>query len=398
MATQTIVIETMLDAGPRATPGEPRSRTVPADASASPAVGRAWRVAVVAGGVFAYIAVQVQLEQHDWAEFARMERAGGALPDQLVHASWITQVLENQFLLFASFALGAALLARRGPRWFAVPIALWVAPSFFGAHGSGFLPQPLGAAWTSGFGATSATRLWIGAVLDVGLCAIVAGAAWRRAGIRSMPGRRSCIAGATVVAAAVLLVAAAPHLYGPTDIALTTNVFQLGALALLAAGVAPNRVSTAVALSLIVVGLTAGTTGLTDPLSLGAWRDMFTISYGIWIPYAIVTVAGASWLPLARLIARTELRPGRLVVICNGLNLADAAFTWMFVAHGMAAESNPFVASTGLLTKLVVVGAASLLLRRYRPMALVWMNVALAAVLGWHLLGWTASTNLAWWT
>ncbi len=125
---------------------------------------------------------------------------------------------------------------------------------------------------------------------------------------------------------------------------------------------------------------------------------MFTISYGIWIPYAIVTVAGASWLPLARLIARTELRPGRLVVVCNGLNLADAAFTRMFVAHGMAAESNPFVASTGLLTKVVVVGAASLLLRRYRPMALVWMNVALAAVLGWHLLGWTASTNLAWWT
>lgn len=370
----------------------------PPEAVAASWSRRPWRVALASGAVVAYVAIQVQVERLDWAVSLRHQYAHGVPRDSAAivqHAPWITVVLQQQFLLFASLALGTALLARRGHRWFALPIALWVAPAFVGANGSRFAPQPLGNAWSSGFHFDNVGWLSTGAILDVGLCAAVGFAAWRSAGARSLRGRRSCAASAAVVAAVVLLVAAAPHFYGQPEFPLTTIALQLGALAIIAAGAAPYRASTVAVLALIPIGLAAGTNGLSEPLSYLAWRDLARNSHDVWIPYAIVVIAGALWLPLARLVARLELRPRRVAIACNGLNLADAGFTWAFVSHGLATESNPIVATAGLLAKIVAV--ASWLLARHRPAALVWLSVVLAAVLGWHLLGWAASSGFAWW-
>ena len=76
-----------------------------------------------------------------------------------------------------------------------------------------------------------------------------------------------------------------------------------------------------------------------------------------------------------------------LLVAVNGLNAADAILTDLSIRWGLATELNPVASALGTWGKLALVAAASYLLYRIRPLALWWPLVALAAVVGYIVVG-----------
>ena len=71
----------------------------------------------------------------------------------------------------------------------------------------------------------------------------------------------------------------------------------------------------------------------------------------------------------------------------NALNLLDALITAILIQKGIAGEANPIVASIGWHGKFALVLAASLVLDRLRPRALVVPCVALSTVVCYSALG-----------
>jgi hypothetical protein len=105
-------------------------------------------------------------------------------------------------------------------------------------------------------------------------------------------------------------------------------------------------------------------------------------------PAVLVTLAGSLWQPLGdRLRGDPRTSGFFLLVVVNGLNAADAVLTEVAVRTGQAAELNPVASGIGTVGKLALVGAASYLIYRIRPRALVWPAAALAAVILYHAAG-----------
>jgi len=71
----------------------------------------------------------------------------------------------------------------------------------------------------------------------------------------------------------------------------------------------------------------------------------------------------------------------------NALNVLDALLTAVLIEMGLAGEANPVVASIGWHGKFALVLAASLVLDRLRPRALVIPCVALSAVVCYSAVG-----------
>jgi hypothetical protein len=71
----------------------------------------------------------------------------------------------------------------------------------------------------------------------------------------------------------------------------------------------------------------------------------------------------------------------------NALNLLDAALTAVLIGTGTAAEANPIVSELGWHGKFALVLAASLVLDRLRPRALVLPCIALSAVVCYSAIG-----------
>ena len=71
----------------------------------------------------------------------------------------------------------------------------------------------------------------------------------------------------------------------------------------------------------------------------------------------------------------------------NALNLIDAALTAVLIHKGFADEANPIVSQLGWHGKFALVLAATLLLDRLRPRALVLPCVALSAVVVYSAVG-----------
>jgi hypothetical protein len=82
-----------------------------------------------------------------------------------------------------------------------------------------------------------------------------------------------------------------------------------------------------------------------------------------------------------------------LVVALNLLNIADLVLTRIALHSGQAVEANPFAAWIGPGVKLVGVGIASALVARFRPRAVIWLVIAFAAVIVWHLSGVVLDTS-----
>jgi hypothetical protein len=105
------------------------------------------------------------------------------------------------------------------------------------------------------------------------------------------------------------------------------------------------------------------------------------------IPFVLVICLGP--LRDACLAVVSALRRGgrSMLLIVNGLNLADAALTAAAIRSGEGTEANPFVRWMGLPAKVLLVAFASVLIARYRPRLLVWPAVVLVGVLAWHISG-----------
>lgn len=117
-----------------------------------------------------------------------------------------------------------------------------------------------------------------------------------------------------------------------------------------------------------------------------AWVNEFGYAE-YYLPLAIAALVAALWRPLARLIGTSDQGPFVTLVLLNVLNVADAALTQWALAAGQATELNPFVTTFGMPIKLVLVAAASILIYRLRPKALIWPTLALGAVAVWHVIG-----------
>ena len=71
----------------------------------------------------------------------------------------------------------------------------------------------------------------------------------------------------------------------------------------------------------------------------------------------------------------------------NALNLVDAVLTAVLIHTGLAGEANPVVSELGWHGKFALVLAASLVLDRLRPRALVIPCVALSVVVVYSAVG-----------
>jgi len=84
-----------------------------------------------------------------------------------------------------------------------------------------------------------------------------------------------------------------------------------------------------------------------------------------------------------------EPRGVGLLIALNVVNVIDAVSTWLLLMRGQALELNPLMDHpAALVAKVIGVAAASVWLRRHRPVALVIPLVPLAWVTLYHLAGW----------
>jgi hypothetical protein len=112
------------------------------------------------------------------------------------------------------------------------------------------------------------------------------------------------------------------------------------------------------------------------------------------IPLALVVTVGSLRDMSVRLVGKLRDRTRRLLLAVNALNLLDAALTAVAIEKGSAQEANPMVRWMRLPAKIVVVAAASVLIARYRPRALIWPVLLLTGVLVWHISGLALHTHL----
>jgi hypothetical protein len=111
------------------------------------------------------------------------------------------------------------------------------------------------------------------------------------------------------------------------------------------------------------------------------------------LPFLAAVAAGALWHPIASVIDGERAQPWVLVVVLNLLNITDLVLTRIALHSGQAVEANPFAAWIGPGVKLVGVGIASALVARCRPRAVIWLVIAFAAVIVWHLSGVVLDTS-----
>jgi len=84
-----------------------------------------------------------------------------------------------------------------------------------------------------------------------------------------------------------------------------------------------------------------------------------------------------------------EPRGVGLLIALNAVNVLDAVSTWLLLMRGQALELNPLMDHpAALVAKVIGVAAASVWLRRHRPVALVIPLVPLVWVTLYHLAGW----------
>lgn len=102
---------------------------------------------------------------------------------------------------------------------------------------------------------------------------------------------------------------------------------------------------------------------------------------------ALIPVALGLTPALADLLRRAANQPLALLVVVNVLNVLDAILTWVGQSNGTLEEANPIVAWSGLLPKVLLVGALSALVYRMRSR---WLVIPVGVFLGlnlYHLAG-----------
>jgi hypothetical protein len=102
---------------------------------------------------------------------------------------------------------------------------------------------------------------------------------------------------------------------------------------------------------------------------------------------ALIPVALGLTPALTDLPRRAVNRPLALLLLVNALNLMDAILTWIGRSNGTLEEANPIVAWSGLVPKVLLVGALSALVYRLRPRWLVVPVGVFAGLILYHVGG-----------
>jgi hypothetical protein len=310
----------------------------------------------------------------------------------VLSGSIVLAALRHRFAAFGIFALTAFTTVSQS--------VLGVLPADRG-FSSRVGPNPLGGFWTNANTRPEIGQLWRGFAIDYSLALLpaIAIVVWTlhaepRTRIRVRVPTRSEAAG---LACSVFLfwlalhtwelreaLRDAPGLSIGTDVVAYFPFFLLGiALArgphwrfLAAAGVPILWATTWIPLLLV---------GDSRSLDMSELHDA--------LPYLAVVTAGLLWHPIASVIDGERAQPWVLVVALNLLNIADLVLTRIALHSGQAVEANPFAAWIGPGVKLVGVGIASALVARFRPRAVIWLVIAFAAVIVWHLSGVVLDTS-----
>jgi len=263
----------------------------------------------------------------------------------------------------AAIALGMALLARGGRRWaFAVPaVVLALGPLL-----AGELPRAVaGQGWS---------QPWAGVALELGLLSLPA--AFVADGAQPVRTRLSDFAALLLTGsiAVVLAHTLASHIAGVDSNSLATLVamFAFGVLA-------PARWRYRAALAVLPFVLARAAVG-ANVWPGASWAGSVAV-------LGVPLVLGFTAPSASRLLERVGESSATLLVGVNVLNIADALLTFLAGRAGVATEANPVVRLVGLPAKVLGVGAASVLIARWRPRLLLIPLVVLVGVLVYHLSG-----------
>ena len=317
----------------------------------------------------------------------------------LEHPSWIPGWLRfpygvwwtgSSLLRFVAFAAVTTAVAAWGPRWtFWIPVTLWaVGPPLFGLIDGPYEGSRLAAPPFSMSIYAPRSHVWLVAGFELALVSLPGlVVSLQRGATPRVATDRALLSGAFALCAGVFVLwqstaAAASGDAGATwtsDLARVLPLFALGALLPFA------RRSWLVLAGAVALywWLWQAIVVMTGPLRL---TPLSTFVTGI-APFAFAAFLGAAWRPLAAGLRRLEDRPWSLFAIANGLNVADAAVTWVFLRTGQIEEANPVVRGIGLPAKVILVGVLTWLLLRTRPRALVWPILILAFVMAWDVAG-----------
>jgi hypothetical protein len=306
--------------------------------------------------------------------------------------SILLAALRHRIAAFAIFALTALTTISQS--------VLGVLPADRGLY-SRVGPNPLGPYWTTGNIRPAIGELWRASVIDYSLALLPALAlvAWTmhgesRSRFRPRVPTRSEAAG---LACAVFFFWLVLHTWelrealrgspGPgigTDLVAFVPFFLFG--------VALERGPRLRLLAVPAVPILWATTWLPHVL-VGDTRGLDWSEMHATLPFVAVVAAGTLWHPIAALLDRELTQSWALVVALNLLNVADLVLTRIALHSGQAVEANPFAAWIGPGVKLIGVGIASTLVARFRPRALIWLVMAFAAVIVWHLSGAVLDTS-----
>jgi hypothetical protein len=303
-----------------------------------------------------------------------------------VLGSTVLAALRHRIAAFGVFALTACTPLMQS--------VLGVLPADRGFYAS-VGPNPLGGNWTSGVSRPALGQLWRACAIDYSLALLpaVAIVAWS---LHGEPRGRTRLrlpttSEATGVACSTFLFWLALHTWELREtlrgsIAPGTGTDLVAFLPFFLLGAVLARGSRWRFVALAGVPILWATTWI--PHLLVGDRHGFDPSDGHNVlPFVAVVAAGALWHPIASVLRTETSRPWVLVGVLNALNLADVAFTSVALRSGQAVEANPVAAWIGPGAKIAAVGVASVLLARFRPRALVWLVLALAAVVAWHVSG-----------
>lgn len=292
---------------------------------------------------------------------------------------------------YAAFAGLGVILARDGRGLLGLgPAATYILLGVLSS--SNHAPTPVGTAWTLPCGVNCAkmwfTTPWFGAIIDFALVGIpilyATRAVWRPAGSRTSSitlMNAGCALALSAIAYRTIALRDAPP---EVSVTVTLILFGLigglpsflwlGGHALLAAA------ATGPSFAWVAGAITA------PARDFGA-EEAARSFISVFVPMFALTVSAGSWQPLDWGTRFLKSHPMRLLIATNVLNVADAALTGLSLGRRAAVELNPVIRYAGLPLKVVGVLAASLVVYRLRPQALLWPVLVLFLVVCYHVSG-----------
>lgn len=288
-----------------------------------------------------------------------------ALSEPCRKTSWFdASLLVNRDLQAAIATMFVTcVLARSGRRWtFGIPLGILI----FGPLVIGEYPQVItGSGWINP---------WKGGAIEFCLMALPA-AALAFNSKKSEPIWKTDPVASLFVIGLAFIAAKTWDFFVDFDISSITVVGSIFSVGLLVSNRKSDRILAAVAPILFA----------RSYLGMSVWsgRSQIEVLFILYIPFFL----GLSATPLGSLFTKLQQSPRNLLVVVNGLNIADAIFTAAAIHIKTAVEANPIVQWIGLPFKIIGVLAMSMVVARYKPRLLIIPLTVLMGVFTYHLTG-----------